>query len=253
MPSIIQSASSKFREGVDSGAGYGSDVVLLMHHNGTDPVWTDDSSYAHSFTPVNAPTQTTAQRRFGKKSTFFRGYGAGDDTLILPGGSAAALDFGALEFTLEMWLWFDPSPAVFNGVFDKYTTSTGYTFRVDQLRRPSFYAFRAGGLSVFSITGANALVKNQDWSHVCVMRRDIGGGLHRCEVYADGELAGSQTNDSSYAINSDGLPVTIGRQMYPLDLTRYFRGYIDEIRVTKGRCVYAGRHTPPKVSWKNPD
>lgn len=122
-------------------------------------------------------------------------------------------------------------------IFRKAATqgNGGYTLRLMQNGALQWYVVGANGQSGFTINSTQNFVSLNNWHHIAVTKE---GNLH--SLYMDGALVGTATTDVIYT--GDGV-FALGRN--DLDdantLTHNFwRGYMLDFRVTRGRAKYSG-------------
>jgi hypothetical protein len=218
-------------------AGSGSGVItdtpvpnaLLLHMDGSNgsTTFTDSSSNAHAMTVSDGVvTITTAQSKFGGASGEF----AGD--LRTPTSSDFTFDG---DFTIELWV-----------------RRTGATQEYDTLvsaSNESQLMIRAGGTELGSagfffggyaswFAKGFALTLNT-WQHVAMVRSGS-----TVTAYVDGVSIGTTT--SSATITCDYL--IFGDSSVS---GRFFKGQIDEVRVTNGKAHYTSAFTPPSAAFPN--
>ena len=214
----------------------GTPASLLLHFNGN---FTDSSPSNLTVTAEGEAATSTTQSKFGGASGYFDG--DGDRLDIATGG---VLAFGADDFTLELWCYFEAdennaehvlfsqaSPADSVGVaLSIYQNdlmwlagvASSWTFQ----RYPGGEHFAAG--SVFA----------GQWNHIAVTR---SGDTFR--LFANGQVLDSYT-DSLTLPDSNALASIGGRTNFG----QYFLGYIDEVRIVKGLAVYDGDFVPPSAA-----
>jgi hypothetical protein len=213
-------------------AGSGSGVItdtpvsnaLLLHMDGSNgsTAFTDSSSNAHAMTINNGVvTITTAQSKFGGASGEF----AGD--LRTPTSSVFTFD---ADFTIELW-------ARRTGTTGSFDTLVSASDELQLMIRPSGNnpGFFFGG-SQFAAGFALTL---DTWQHVAMVRSGS-----TVAAYVDGVNIGTTT--SSATVTCDFLifgDSSVG--------VRYFKGQIDEVRVTKGNARYTANFTPPTAAFPN--
>ncbi|MDR1062866.1 MAG: LamG domain-containing protein, partial [Azoarcus sp.] len=78
------------------------------------------------------------------------------------------------------------------------------------------------------------------WYHIAVTRQD---GVFR--MFVDGQLEASATKSIAVDFSQNGT--AIGNNGWDAD--GFFIGYIDELRVTKGRARYTSAFTPPNAPF----
>jgi hypothetical protein len=199
-----------------------------------------DATAKNNLETVGNAQISTAQSKFGGSSMYFDG--AGD---YLTAANSALFDFGASDFTIEMWvyptavgqssltlLYCKPNGSGYSGIAIGqaisgygaviYASSTGTTWNL------------ASGVSAGTMT-ANA------WNHVAVCR--YGTNLYG---FVNGIL-GSTTSVSTTALVSTTTQVSIGSSLGTANT--YLTGYIDDLRITKGIARYTSNFTPPTSAF----
>jgi len=209
------------------------DTQLLLNFNGANnsTTFTDSSPNGFAVTANGDAKISTAQSKFGGASALFDGTGdylsvAADPALELSGG----------DFCIEFWVY----PTVListRAIIGKGTASTvancwsiepggsGIAFFCSQ-------GSPGGELGVI-VSGSLA---TGEWSHVAVTQES---GTAR--LFINGILA------SSAALNmasTSGTPLIVGAGWFSPS-ARGFDGYIDDLRILKGRALYTANFTPP--------
>jgi hypothetical protein len=214
-------------------AGSGSGVIadtpvpnaLLLHMDGSNgsTTFTDSSSNQHAMSIQNgAVTITTAQSKFGGASGEFNG------RLRTP--TSSVFTFNG-DFTIELWARRTGS----NGSFDTLVSAAN----------ESSLMMRPGGANPgFFFDSGNpfatgfALTVNT-WQHVAMVRSGS-----TVTAYVDGVSIGAIT--SSATVTCDFLMFG-DSSVSP----RYFKGQIDEVRVTNGKAHYTSAFIPPSAAFPN--
>ena len=210
---------------------YYNNVSLLLHGDGANGSTTivDSSPSPKTVTAFGNAQISTAQSKFGGASIAFDGDG---DYLSAP--AHAGYDFGAADFTTELWTF----PTSWSS--DKFLVSS-------TIPGGFFFGLRTGGVTNGLGIGRVGVAWDLEtgvfpplnqWSHVVFFRNGESIG-----VYVNGVLAGSASNSNSYSIG--GSNIEIGR----LDATRWYSGYMDDIRITKGVARYTANFTPPTAPF----
>lgn len=165
----------------------------------------------------------TSPVKFGSGSMYFDGTAA---ALLPPASNLLAFNTG--DFTVEVWVWpiaWDSNMVVIQG------GSNGFGIQ-------KYAAGATGNIGViinggWVITDAFLPLTGQ-WSHIAVTRTN---GILR--FFVNGSVTGSSPANTSNI--SDGIK-NIGGEAGQT----YFKGYMDDIRVTKGVCRYIANFTPPQ-------
>lgn len=216
--------------GAQSGDPYWSNVVALLHMDGTDGSTTFIDERGHTFTANGNAQIDTAQSKFGGASGLFDGSG---DYISTP--DSADWDFGTGDFTVEFWVRFNALPV--NSVItfvSTYLSATGWgvQYRTD------------GGLGNRLTWGFGDDQRNFAWSpstntwyHIAVAR-----AVTNLRAFIDGVQIGSTLTNSDNLTNT--APLWIGALNSGGGI-QYFNGWIDELRITKGVALYTENFTPP--------
>lgn len=228
------------------GDRYYSSVVSLQHYNEADTVATIHDIKGKVWTLAGQVQADTAQSKFGGCSMFFDG---NLDYATTP--DATDWDLGSGDFTIETWARFDVSrttagtySALIN--HDDSTGSRGWTlFQAGSLGGVIRLAVRVGGVGYFA--DSTTVPSTGTWYHIVAQR---GGG--NIEIYINGTRE-AQTAISGAIDNPGGLCVMGAlRTGASYVLNSYFRGWLDEMRVTKGVARYSGSSIPVQSSpWPN--
>jgi hypothetical protein len=209
------------------GDPYWANVSLLLRCDGTNgsTTFTDLSANAHAITATGTAQVATAEKQFGtgSLSVGFSGTGYIDtpasSTFSFPG-----------DFTIECWAKFDATqPGGTSALLELNDYNNGILIRSD-----STYV---NGTSI----GWTGLV-NTSWRHLAITR---SGSTVRW--FRDG------TVDSFAATISGTINSSNGKLRFGADIHTGggspMKGYIDEIRVTKGVARYTANFTAPTAAF----
>lgn len=209
-----------------------------LHLKGANAGIIDKSQSVKTITLNGDVKSSTTQSKYLTSSMYFDGAA---DYITL--SDSDLREFGGNNFTMEFWI--------------KTTISTQYATIIS--RTPS--GFAAGmwtilmnntvsggevamylgdltGNLIFATSGAS--IRDDSWHHVAVVRN---GSTFTC--YIDGTSRGSGTWAGSITnINGD---IRIGMDQ---NYTRYFEGYLSDVRITKGLARYTAAFTPPTAALK---
>lgn len=195
----------------------------------TNSTFIDRSTNAHTVTPTGTPTQTS----FHPYLNAWSNYTAATSYLSAPNHADFNLS-GNVSFTIEAWVYRTGSGTKYwEWVAGKRATSSPYPFSwsfgigggTSGLNRVAF------GDNTSSILGTTELELNR-WHHIAASYDGT-----TCRVFLDGVLE----NSGSQAISEVNIPLTIGN--YTVD-NQTFEGYISNLRLVKGTCLYTTNFTP---------
>ena len=244
---VAEGTSSSSGGGSGSGSGSGSggisdpyfsDVVLLIHFDGSDGGTTFTDVIGHTVSPVGSAQISTATAEFGGASGFFSNP-SGGAYLTVP--NSLDWDLTSGDSTLEMWVNATSYPS-HNPVL---IGQSPVTYDAQWL----LFVQSDGQLGVQNNGGANNVVASTEiglnsWHHVACVRSS-GTTL----LFVDGVLSASSSLNP-YTSTSNSLYIAAGNsQSYG---SMYFwDGYIDELRITKGVARYTSNFTPPTQAFPN--
>ena len=210
-----------------------ADVSLLLHGDGTSgsTTITDSSSNSVSLTVTGNTQIDTAVKKFGTGSIQFDG--SGDQLSFTNTG------FGTGDFTYEAWVYPESQtqrfPTCFRVVNDALTANK-VTVQYDHEIAADKFRFNVGTDLILSATKT----ANQ-WYHIAVVRSGT-----TLTFYLDGVSVGTH----SYSYNVPSNTVFIGGDVAASSETP-FKGFIDELRITKGVARYTSNFTPPTAAFLN--
>lgn len=188
-------------------------------------------------------------KKFGAGSLYFDGSG---DYLTIP--YSDQFDLGSGNFTIECWIY---RLAVTDATYadsvmcmsSSYSSSVSFGFGITPAGKLGL-GFGSPGSSTWDIrrgvdpgdpVGTSTIALNT-WYHIAIVR---SGSTF--SAYVNGVL--DQTFTSTLFVNNPKIPYYIGR--WHDSYTRYWNGYIDEFRITKGVARYLANFTPPQKSFPN--
>jgi hypothetical protein len=178
---------------------------------------------------------STSQSKFGVSSMYFDGTG---DSIRFD--NSPELNFGTGSFTVEFFMRTDSTQDPFSTMISRQTTAPGTggsgNFGVSN--------FTSGGRLAWDITGQPGLVSTSvvntgTWRHIALVRDASSAYL-----FVDGVLEAS-TNSWSAAAETTLQFGLVGRWQGNTLTDNNYRGWIDELRITKGAALYKSSFTPP--------
>jgi hypothetical protein len=221
-------------------AAASSQQVLLLRANGADgsnPV--DESSYARSYT--GAAKISTTQSKYGGSSLKFDATNS-----YLDFGDSDDWHFGTGDFTLQAWVWVDPSvsggsmPVL--AQFDNSNSSFYLALHPD--RSIQFYNFSGPTVALTNLTTASGTYSFSVWNHFAAVRH--GNNFY---LYLNGVKVAEALSVSG-ALNNGTAPLRLGKATFMTQLI----GYIDDAEITRGLCKYpSGTTFTPPTALPGPD
>ena len=210
-----------------------TNTSLLL--NGTDAGIIDKSQSVKSITLNGDTKSSTTQAKYLTTSMYFDGTG---DYLSLP--VSDSLKFGTGAFTIEFWMWNQDTDHINNSAYYPCQIQIG-TFGQNNIA----IRFNNDGTEFrSSINGTNTShtvsIPEQIWSHVAFTRDSSGN----CRFFLGGTQIGSTYSNTS---TIDPVSETrIGRENWTNN--EYFKGYLSDVRITKGLARYTSNFTAPTAA-----
>jgi hypothetical protein len=193
-----------------------------------------DNAMINNLETVGAAQISTSVVKYGTGSLYINASTAGTDYFVQP--SSESVNFATGNFTIEFWM--NPTSTTTNWATGSLATimdtdapvGTGTTWWVVHQNNAaiSFASNSATILTSSSVLSANV------WQHVAIVRNGS-----TVTIYVDGTSAGSVTYSTTIGSNRR---LIIGTQ---LGSSRWYKGYLDDIRITKGYARYTATFTPP--------
>lgn len=213
-------------------------VSLLLKGDGSNAATTfvDSSLTPKTITASGNAQISTAQSRFGGSSIYFDGAG---DCLNL--GTPADMVISTKDFTIEGWIFINAYGGVGvqnDGTLVGCQASTGGFFVYANWSDGAIMWFDGSG-----VLSSPTPITLGTWTHFAVTRNS--GTLR---IFTGGELKAT-LSDYSYSIASAGVVQWRVGGNFAGDSSRYFNGYIDDLRITVGVARYTADFTPPTESF----
>lgn len=210
---------------------------LCSHFNGADGATSYTDPIAGAYTFVGTAQLDTAQSKFGGASILFDG---NSDHVTLP--DSADWSLGTGDFTLDFWIRFNALPL--NGeeqVFFTQFASGASQYRFEYANDGNGYWQLYGPTFSLNMARYSAILANT-WYHVAFVRN-----VNNFYIFQDGVMLGSAE------VNSGSMPdvassLSIGAQNGP---TRFFNGWMDEVRLSKGIARWTSNFTPPTSEYNS--
>ena len=232
----------KARSSGGNGDPHFDKVSLLLHMDGANgrTTFTDSSATPKTVTAVGDAKISTAQSKFGGASGYFDGVGA---YLTVPYSSGFAFDAG--EFCVEHWVFPESgNPSICDLVASNSAVfpGNGWAIRLRTGDKP-IAGLSTSGSDYIGLEGTITIPLNT-WAHLALVR--VG---NTASLYVNGLLSVSATITGSQ--NNTNDPIFIGKNGAVADSTWNFKGYIDDVRITKGVARYTANFTPPTEPFPN--
>lgn len=208
---------------------YWANVVALLHFDDTPGAGTFVDAKGHVFTSSGTATTSTAQQKFGSASLLLNGTNE-----YVASASSTDWEMAGGNFTIECWA--RPSVAVTTRmeIIDRWN-AFGFGLQImDTGFLRGFCQGTTGGL-VLCGPGATTVTHNV-WHHIAFVRDGT-----TLRLFLDGVSQGTAVFTGTIDAITDTLDIGYDNG----GTARYFRGNIDEVRITKGVARYTADFTPP--------
>lgn len=203
---------------------------------GNEPAATNDfvdwSPHNHSVSTHGGVDSSATQSKYYGTAMYFDG---ASDYLRVPKSSVFELDG---EFTIEAWLY----AASISGplsIINSHDTWSSSVWGVLEIAGDGKIGFLAGDTLPINIS-SNAAITVNTWTHVAVTRN----AANLVNMYIDGVKQTAEVTSSATlaeaSMQSTGLNVGSNTGS-----GHYLNGYLNDLRITKGKCRYTAAFTPP--------
>lgn len=216
-----------------------SSVSLALNFEGS---FSDQSANAYTITAQGGASISSSVSAVGTRSALFVSsssqYASVSNGIV---DGLTPLTFGTSDFCLETWVYptsyTRSSETVSNVDFDYFVIGNGnggLFLTNSHNARFGAAAFFCNQSTIVSLSGANNSVPINSWTHLAYSRATSTGRL-----FVNGQQVATVTDATNYS-----SPFTlIGGRGFSID-TRYFNGYLDGVRITKGNARYVSTFTP---------
>ena len=257
-------------------ANFSNVKLLLQSETSSGSVSFEDFSSSKRFLSGYGDVKhTTSQAKFENSSINFDGVG----DYIAVGGNNNDFEFKNVDFTMEAWIKTTGREATtgigsmslisksndgdfYNGwLFNafKSASSTGLVFSVGAgfADDPNNFCGGGNGITggcpggvVFHVTGVSTGLLDNSWHHVAVSKED-----KIVRLFVDGSEVGEEHfSGQSLEVFSPSTSTTIqiGRKygpVYEATYGDYYKGNIEEFRVTAGKARYTSNFTTPTTTF----
>jgi hypothetical protein len=226
-----------FGAGGSGDSSYGN-VKLLLDLDGTNgsTTYTDFSSSPATMTGAGGASISTTRSVYGGASLFLDGINGRVN-------SNRQIAIGANAFTLEAHI--RPTGAQTGRIVsaqNSTTTNAVFSFRADSTGALSLTLRNSAGGGTVTLTTATGLIAMNDtvFPHVAVTRDGSG----RIDIWINGTSVANTTSTTNPDLA--GNTYMIGSQYASAE---WFKGYIDNLRLTEGVCRYTSTFTPPAAAY----
>ena len=217
--------------GLVSADGIDEYTKLMLHLDGTDGSTTDadfiDSSASeHTVSQEGNAKLENTEKKFGVTSGYFDGTG---DYLTL--ADSEDWDLGTDNFTIDFWAYAS-AWTVGDGFFEIWDDSNNFILARISGTQITLQMYNGGEKINKDFTSAN--LPTNTWVHIAFVKD--GSEL---TLYLDGVDTGSVTNSDTWPDLAGNLHIA-----YNQKYGKYYEGYLDEFRISKGVVRWTSNFTP---------
>ncbi|OKH14863.1 hypothetical protein NIES592_08275 [Fischerella major NIES-592] len=216
--------------------------VFLLSGNGANNANNFRDFYGRALNPSGNPIYSTAQSKWNNSALYFDGNSYIQSPLVFE------LTFGSGDLTWEAWVYvtqavFDTGyQAIFGNTFGTGSGNAGLFLALAHNYNNYKFVFRHW-VDGYSNAASTQTINLNTWYHVACTKS--GTVL---EIFVNG-IKG--TSGSTSLFNTD-YAFNLGRASNPGGYAANFRGYLDDIRLTKGVVRYTSNFTPPTQEFSKP-
>ena len=209
---------------------YWSNVVVLAHMDGANGSTTFTNEKTTLLTAnAGLPTISTSVYKYGGSSGYFN-----DPSAKLIIQNTSDINLGTGDFCIEGWVYANaPSSDTIAIVGSNY-----YEDQFGLVSNTVYFGKIIGGYIAQTTTG---LVSSNTWTHLALVRSGT-----TVTIFVNGIASATGSYPTSYTLG--GKYFGNGGNDNPY---QYIRGYLDELRVTKGVARYTSNFTPPTAPFPN--
>ena len=199
----------------------------------------DLSSNAHSITVTGSP-RVSALAPFSQSATTTTAAIPTNYSYSFNGSSFMSVSrdcvqFGTGNFTMEAWIY--PTSSSEMNIFSRAWSGNNFLLCGINGGVISFWMGHATTGWV-NPSSANTAIRTNQWQHIALTRNGTV-----VNIWVNGVSVASATSSVNMT-NADTTPLTIGR--YPFS-GNPFSGFISNVRVVNGSCLYTTSFTPPST------
>ena len=195
-----------------------------------------DSAMMNDITTFGSAQINTSVVKYGTGSLAFNGSGSYLQTPI-----GQNFIFYSGNWTIECWIYLTASVnyQTFYCISDSQSTGANeISVRFDGSNNMLFYVYVNSSYVINGGSGSSSALSLNTWYHHALVRNGTN-----VSCYLNGVSTYSTTISSSVNISGQTMNCIVG-SANPANL-RWFNGYIDDFRITKGIARYTTNFTPP--------
>jgi hypothetical protein len=199
-----------------------------------------DSAMMNDLETVGNAQVSTSVKKFGTGSLKFSGSSGGTTDCILASAPASPLYSPSSSFTVEFWIY-----PLGTGDTNQYWVgnynggNNGWDLRYQDLGNAVNGVSYENTASSKVIGFTSSAISSNTWQFITASWDSSGN----CYVFVNGVLLRTLT---SFSTTTNDI-LNIGRQR---DVSnRFFQGYIDDLRITKGYARYTSNFTAPTAPF----
>jgi len=212
----------------------------LLHFDGAngDETTVDSSTYPIQIT-LNADAElSTTEKKFGASSLYLDGT---EDSATLGANDGSSFAWSNSSWGIECWV--RPDSGSFSAIQMIFDSNGVIYLQINTDGKVVLRNKKASDSSEFATITTTQALTVDTWHHIAAVRNG-----NDFKVYIDGTSYGNAT--ASDTIKTATAASTIGE--YESGSSQYFKGYIDEFRITIGEAPYTANFTPATTAFPTP-
>lgn len=182
---------------------------------------------------------STAEKKFGNSSVYF------DGSSYLTTPSDDDYGFGTSDFTIDAWINISTISTRY-AILGQPNDSNNNWLVFEVLNNRLSFGVGVSNSGVVSISTAELSWSTGTWYHVAVVKNGSAFILYRDGVPLTIDTSYCYTAYTGASIPANGNTLRIGS----FNSNRYFSGYIDELRISKGIARWTSAFTPPTSEYE---
>ena len=210
------------------------ETVLLIHADGTNTS-TNFKDYGvtnHTITANGTAQISTSQYKFGGSSLLLDG---NSDYLSIP--DSEDWNFTSSRYTIDCWVYSNNLSNTNTIVSQRTNANPSWTLYIASDGAVKTWSYNGSSSATFE--SGTGLVTENTWNHIALVLTDSN-----VFIFLNGQQVASGVIGSDFYPSNCSSVLMIGRNEES-GKERYFSGYIDELRMSKGIARWINNFTPP--------
>jgi len=217
-------------------------TVSLLHFDGANNSTTFTDESGKTWTASGNAKIVTAQSVYGGACGSFDGT---NSYISSPDSADWQLDGGSNnnEWTVDFRIRYDTDPGTgYKGIISQWQNASNY-WNIFLLSNSIYLYFYVSGSNTLAIINSFNPA-DATWYHVAIVKQGTTG----YKMFVDGTQIGSTQTDTDTMPNIAGN-LEVGRIVDSASNAYYHKGWLDELRISKGIARWTANFTPPDRAY----